>query len=156
MGFSNQSLWSSTLLLFHTSLPLFFSSLPTSLLHTLPTIPHKAVRVEEIKAGVEEKKKTQGMRRDLAHFYGVFIISVALCHFFSIIFFSATHPLFSSTNPNLYKNIEERKGREEMKNRRAHKVWKKTQGMRRDLGHKVCGWVRWPGFISPLSKIWST
>ena len=26
-----------------------------------------------------------------------------------------------------------------MKNRRAHKVWKKTQGMRRNLGHKGCG-----------------
>ena len=25
------------------------------------------MRVEEIKAGVEEKKKTQGMRRDLGH-----------------------------------------------------------------------------------------
>ena len=27
--------------------------------------------VEEIKVGVDEKKKTQGMRRDLAHFCGV-------------------------------------------------------------------------------------
>lgn len=31
------------------------------------TIPHKEVRVEEIKVGVDEKKKTQGMRRDLGH-----------------------------------------------------------------------------------------
>ena len=34
--------------------------------------------MEEIKVGVEEKKKTQGMRRDLGHICGVFIH-----HFFS-------------------------------------------------------------------------
>ena len=41
------------------------------LIHTLPTIPHKEVYKNRIKVGVEEKKKTQGMRRDLAHLYGV-------------------------------------------------------------------------------------
>ena len=35
---------------------------------------HTRKCVEEIKAGVDEKKKTQGMRRDSAHSYGVFII----------------------------------------------------------------------------------
>ena len=45
------------------------------------------------KSGVEEKKKTQGMRRDLAHFCGVFIIfrGVVLRHFFSFLF----HTIFS-------------------------------------------------------------
>lgn len=32
-----------------------------------------------IKVGVEEKKKTQGMRRDLGHIYGVFIILFLWC-----------------------------------------------------------------------------
>lgn len=40
----------------------------------------------ERKVGVDEKKKTQGMRRDSAHFCGVFIIFVVLCHFFSFLF----------------------------------------------------------------------
>ena len=31
---------------------------------------HKEVYKNRIKVGVEEKKKTQGMRRDSAHFYG--------------------------------------------------------------------------------------
>ena len=57
---------------------LFFSStnasfLPTIHFHTLPAIPHKEVYKNRIKVGVDEKKKTQGMRRDLAHLYGVFI-----------------------------------------------------------------------------------
>lgn len=50
------------------------SSLPTSLLHTLPAIPHKEVYKNRIKVGVDEKKKTQGMRRDLAHFCGVVFV----------------------------------------------------------------------------------
>ena len=51
---------------------------------------HKEV-YKKNKSGVEEKKKTQGMRRDSAHLYGVFNISVVLCHFFSIIFFSTAN-----------------------------------------------------------------
>ena len=52
----------------HTSLPLFFSSLPTSLLHRRKKIRRKhRVYKNRIKVGVEEKKKTQGMRRDLGH-----------------------------------------------------------------------------------------
>ena len=66
MGFNSKRFIStryfSSTLFIHTSLP-----------HSLlPTIPHKEV-CGRIKVGVEEKKKTQGVRRDLAHFYGVFI-----------------------------------------------------------------------------------
>ena len=86
-----------------------------------------------------EKKKTQGMRRNLLHLCGVFIH-----HFCSIIFFSTANASFLLTIPNLYKKY------------RAHKVWKKTQGMRRNLGHKGCGWVTPPQFQSlPLSTLFS-
>lgn len=57
--------------------------------------------------------------------------------FFSSTLFFTTNASFLLTIPNLYKKY------------RAHKVWEKTQGMRRDLGHKGCGvffllfWVVW-------------
>ena len=61
MGFSNQSLWSSTLHYHashpHFTTPLFSSHHPTQ----------EIEEIKEIKVGVEEKKKTQGMRRDLGH-----------------------------------------------------------------------------------------
>ena len=100
---SRTQFFSSTLLFFHTSLPLS-SSPPTSLLHTLPAILHKE-EIKEIKAGVEEKKKTQGMRRNSAHFCGVFIIfrGVLLHHFFSIIFFS---PHIRSSPPPIQTSIK--------------------------------------------------
>ena len=113
---------------------------------------------------MDEKKKTQGMRRDLAHFCGVFIHHhpIFLLH---QRLFSSTHPHFTTAlllPPSIYfskkaekaarKNFSGRKGKkktatEEQKNRRNKRnksgveEKKKTQGMRRDLGHKGCGWV---------------
>ena len=98
MGFSNQSLWSSTLhyhasrphsstllltpLLIHSFHPHHPQPLPLPPIHLLFQKSRKGgqknlfcwkrkeqhkVRGEEIKVGVEEKKKTQGMRRNLGH-----------------------------------------------------------------------------------------
>ena len=56
MGFNSKRFISTR---YFSSTLLFFS-----------TIPPKEVYKNRIKVGVDEKKKTQGMRRDSAHFYG--------------------------------------------------------------------------------------
>ena len=68
---SNHSIFSYTpsTLLIHSFHPHFFSSPPTSLLHRREE-KHRVYK-NRIKAGVKEKKKTQGMRRDLGHHCGV-------------------------------------------------------------------------------------
>ena len=73
------------------------------------------------------------MRRDLAHHYGVFIH-----HIFSFLFHTN-----ASSHPPIQTSIKYR----------AHKVWKKTQGMRRDLGHKGCGWVTIPALRKILTSV---
>ena len=44
----------------HATSHLLFSSLPTSLLHTLPAIPHKEVYKNRIKVGVEGEEENTG------------------------------------------------------------------------------------------------
>ena len=85
---SHQIIPFSSTLFIHTSLPLSLSYFSLSLSPHPSTFPkkqkrrpekpfllekeraHKEVYKNRIKVGVEEKKKTQGMRRDSAHFYG--------------------------------------------------------------------------------------